>query len=293
MSEHIYTQQFKETIGTIYGSRALFTPLLGKALEMGEDIDLGRKYFTIKQAPKPVALLNYSTDANTGMGTGTSKSNRFGNINENIYKSVDVEFDKPFSFNEGFDRTTVGVGLDQARADVFEAKSLQLINAINATSAKAVVDKAKVSESVDNLEALTEEKIDELFDKAFAIMKNNHVVTDLWAYVVPEVYTKIVASQKAVTSKNAQVNIGLNEIVQYKGFNVVCAPQSDLSGEEEKVAMLFAPAGIGRAFLGINVIRELDNVEDFYGILLQGLMQYGAYVNEDNGDVIMKVTTSA
>ncbi|MGQ2227174.1 phage capsid protein, partial [Fructobacillus fructosus] len=83
-------------------------------------------------------------------------------------------------------------------------------------------------------------------------------------------------------AKNSATNIDTNGVVMLKGIRVTQVPTQYMNGAK----VIFTPDNIGRAFLGINIVRTIEST-DFAGVELQGAGKYGVWVSDLNKKAIL------
>ena len=90
MGVRTYRPQFIRVLSAVFAKRASFSEFSEGGIQTLDDISESDTAFELKVNNTPVSNSRYNTGANVGMGTGTSKSNRFGDIVEIIYKRLAV-----------------------------------------------------------------------------------------------------------------------------------------------------------------------------------------------------------
>lgn len=269
MATQLFSDRFVGLLPAVFKAQAAFTGVFGdlQAVDGISDSDTAMR---VKTNDLPVVLGTYSTDPNVAFGTGTSNSSRFGQMKEIIYKDVAVPYSDPWTFHEGLDRFTVNANLDAAVADRLNTEAQAEVRKLNLQLGAYLVSKAAADlGAVDDVVAL--------FDKADEQMTELEVNVPVSAYVAPEVYNKIIDNTLTTTGKQSSVNIDTNGVVEFKGFKVYKVASKYLGAAKA----IFAPDGIGRAFMGISTLRAIEAI-DFDGIELQGAGKVGQYISDEN-----------
>lgn len=287
MAIKIYTKQYAGLLQNIFEVKQNFLRTFGGTLQVKDGITNKDTFIDLKVSDTDVVVQDYSTDANTGFGTGTGKSNRFGERKE--IKSVDaqVPYEKPLAIHEGVDNMTVN---DNANEIITERASLHAeawVEQLNGLLSKALSENAGKTLTGK----LAVEDIIKAFNDANKEFINNKVARGVGrvAYVNADVYNMIVDNNLATTAKGSTVNIDRNEIKMFKGF--IIEPLADeyfQKGEN----IIFAADNVGVAGVGIEVYRVLDS-EDFAGVAIQAAAKYGKYIPDKNKKAIIKAKLSA
>src|SRR5690349_12162495 len=103
-----YQKQFKEMLQAVFAHQAYFADFFGGGIEALDGVQNNETAFYVKTSDIPVVVgTGYNTDANTGFGTGTGKSTRFGERTEIIYIDTPVPYTWGYNWHEGIDRYTV------------------------------------------------------------------------------------------------------------------------------------------------------------------------------------------
>lgn len=273
MATQLFSDRFVGLLPAVFKAQAAFTGVFGdlQAVDGISDSDTAMR---VKTNDLPVVLGTYSTDPNVAFGTGTANSSRFGQMKEIIYKDVAVPYSDPWTFHEGLDRFTVNANLDAAVADRLNTEAQAEVRKLNLQLGTYLVSKAAADlGSVDDVVAL--------FDKADEQMTELEVNVPVSAYVAPDVYNKIIDNTLTTTGKQSSVNIDTNGVVEFKGFKVYKVASKYLAGAGKTVKAIFAPDGVGRAFMGISTLRAIEAI-DFDGIELQGAGKVGQYISDEN-----------
>lgn len=273
MATQLFADRFAGLLPAVFQAQAAFTGVFGdlQAVDGISDSDTAMR---VKTNDLPVVLGTYSTDPNVAFGTGTANSSRFGQMKEIIYKDVAVPYSEPWNFHEGLDRFTVNANLDAAVADRLNTEAQAEVRKLNLQLGAYLVSKAAADlGAVDDVVAL--------FDKADEQMTELEVNVPVSAYVSPEVYNKIIDNTLTTTGKQSSVNIDTNGVVEFKGFKVYKVASKYLANGTKTVKAVFAPDGVGRAFMGISTLRAIEAI-DFDGIELQGAGKTGQYISDEN-----------
>jgi len=265
---------------TVFGVQSTFTPTFG-ALQALDGIQNNAIAFSVKANDVPVAVGTYNTDTNVAFGTGTSNSNRFGQMKEIVYSDIDVPYDFNWNFNEGIDQLTVNNDLNAAVADRLNLQAQAKTRLFNSKLGAYLVASA-----ASDLGAVTD--VNTVFEEASERYTDLEVVVPVRAYVTAEVYNAIIDHQLVTSSKGSTVNIDENGIVRFRDIVVTKTPTRYMDGK----AIIFAPDNIGRAFTGINVVRTIQS-ENFAGVALQGAGKAGQWISDDNRQAIFTASPKA
>lgn len=276
----IYQKQFIGLMQTVFGVQSTFTPTFG-ALQALDGIQNNAIAFSVKANDVPVAVGTYNTDPNVAFGTGTSKSNRFGPMQEIIYGDIDVPYSFGWSFNEGIDQLTVNNDLNAAVADRLNLQAQAKTRLFNSKLGAYLVSSAAA-----DLGAVDD--VNKVFEAASERYTDLEVVVPVRAYVTAEVYNAIIDHQLVTSYKGSAVNIDENGILRFRDIIVTKTPTRYMAGK----SIIFAPDNIGRAFTGINVVRTIQS-ENFAGVALQGAGKAGQWISDDNRQAIFTAGTSA
>ena len=275
----LYQKQFIGLMQTVFGVQSTFTPTFG-ALQAIDGVQNNAIAFSVKANDVPVAVGTYNTDPNVAFGTGTSKSNRFGPMQEIIYGDIDVPYSFGWSFNEGIDQLTVNNDLNAAVADRLNLQAQAKTRLFNGKlGAYLVASAAADLGAVDD--------VNKVFEEASERYTDLEVVVPVRAYVTAEVYNSIIDHQLVTSAKGSAVNIDENGIVRFRDIVITKTPTRYMAGK----SIIFAPDNIGRAFTGINVVRTIQS-ENFAGVALQGAGKAGQWISDDNRQAIFTAGTS-
>jgi hypothetical protein len=280
-----YQKDFKELLQAVFKANSYFGDFFGGGIEALDGVQHNETAFYVKTSDIPVVVGEYSKDANVAMGTGTSKSSRFGERTEIIYTDTPANYTWGWNFHEGIDRHTVNNDLEAAVADRLELQAVaktRLFNTKHAAfiSANAAKTEALASYGADDVLAL--------FNKLHAYMVNIEAVGTKKAKVTPALYNAIVDHPLATSGKASKANIDENEVIKFKGFEVEEVPESMFAEGECCYAYI---AGVAKAFTGINTARTIES-EDFDGKALQGAGKAGEYILPANKAAVCKVTVA-
>lgn len=286
MAIKIYSKEYAQTLENVFKVKQHFLRTFGGALQVVDGITSATNFLELKVSETDVTVQEYSTDANTGFGTGTGNTSRFGKRKE--IKSIDkqIPFESPLAIHEGVDSATVN---DDANKIIEERAGLHAeawVEQLNDLLSKAISNNASATEQAQ----LTEEGITTLFNKVHKTFVDNKVSKDInWvAYVKPEVYNLIVDHKLATTAKGSAVNIDKEEIKMFKGFVIEELPSAYF---QETECAYFAADNVGVVGVGIEIYRLLDS-EDFAGVAIQALGKYGKYIPEKNKKAIIKANAA-
>ncbi len=282
MAIKMYTAQYAGLLQDVFVKKQHFLNTFGGKLQVKDGITNSDEFMKLKISDTDVVIQKYDMGANVAFGTGTGNSNRFGNRKE--IKSVDatVKYEAPLAIHEGVDNFTVNDNADQVIAERSGLHAEAWVEEINKLLSKAISDNA--GETLTG--ALKEDDIIKIFNDAHKKFINNKVTSDIaWtAYVNADVYSIIVDSKLATTAKHSGADVDRQEILKFKGFNIVeLADEYFQKGEQ----IYFAADNIGVVGVGIEVYRVLDS-EDFAGVAIQAAAKYGKYVPEKNKKAILK-----
>ena len=153
---------------------------------------------------------------------------------------------------------------------------------LNKLLGKAISDNA--SETLTGV--LKEDDVIKAFNDAHKKFINNKVTNDIpWtAYVNADVYSIIVDSKLATTAKHSAADVDNNNILKFKGFNVIELADEYFQKDEQ---IYFAADNVGVVGVGVEVYRVLDS-EDFAGVAIRSAAKYGKYIPEKNKKAILK-----
>lgn len=282
MTIKYYSKQLAGVLPTLFEKKTAFLRSFGGVIQIKEGAESNKDFMTLKTTDTDVVIQKYSTDPNVGFGTGTGKTNRFGERKE--VKSVDttVPYEAPLAIHEGVDSFTVNDIPEQVVAERLVLHGTAWAGYVEGLLGKAISDAASESLEVE----LTEAGITELFAKAHKKFVNNNVSESIThvAYVNTDVYDLLVDAGLTTAAKQSSANIDDQTIRKFKGFLLV--ELADAKLEDGEVAY-FVADGVGVAGIGIEVARAMDS-EDFAGVALQAAAQYGKYIPEDNKKAILK-----
>lgn len=284
-----YQKEFKELLGAVFGVDSYFKDFfVGDTIEALDGVEHNKTAFAVKTSDIPVVINTYSTDENTGFGTGTGSTSRFGQRKEIIYKDKDVDYKWEWSYHEGLDRATVNNDLESAIADRLELQAQAKVGQFNIKHGKFISDSA--AKSIAGGAKITKDNVGEVFAQLSAYFTNAKVRKDLVkvAKVNSDVYNAIIDSGLAVTSKNSTVNVDDNAVMKFKGFVIEEIPADMFQAKEVVYAYV---KNIAKAFTGINTARTIES-EDFDGVALQGHGKAGEYITADNKKAVAKVTVT-
>ncbi|WP_338230740.1 phage capsid protein [Lactiplantibacillus paraxiangfangensis] len=269
----VYQKQFAQLLQTVFGVQSQFAPTFG-ALQTLDGVQNNATAFSVKTNDMPVTVGEYSTDANTAMGTGTGNSSRFGEMKEVIYTDEDVPYAFKWAFNEGLDRYTVNNDLNAAVADRLALQAETKTRMFNKKLGAFLVASAASDLG-------TTDDVNALFEKAVKTYTDLEVVVPIRAYVTADVYNAIIDHQLVTSAKGSAVNIDSNGITTFRDITVTKVPTQYMAGKQ----VIFTPDNIGRAFTGIVTTRTIET-EGFDGVALQGAGKAGQFISDDNKKAI-------
>lgn len=279
-----YTLEYNRTLQTVFGTEKAFANAFAE-LQVLNGIRENEIAFYVKTSDTPVVIREYNKDANVGMGTGTAKSSRFGDITEVKYTSVPAKYDVELTSNDGFDFTTVNNDLEAAIADRLVAVAQKQTYDLNVANGKFISEAAGHTENLDDL---SDEAVLALFNKLNTYYTDNQVIVPVTAYVRPDLYNAIVDHPLATSGKGSSVNIDKNGILEFKEFRIQKEPSIYFEGDD---VAYFAPDRVFIPFVGIVMARTV-NPSDFAGSLLQTLSKAGKFILDDNKKAVVKVTST-
>lgn len=275
----VYSKQFLQLLSTVYQAQSVFMPTFG-TLQALDGISNNSVAFSVKTNDMAVVVGEYSTDANTAFGTGTSNSSRFGEMKEVIYADTDVPYTAGWAIHEGLDQMTVNNDLDAAVADRLNLQAQAKTRLFNVAMGNALSAAGTDLGAVDDVNALFESVVEKYTDL--------EVIAPVRAYVTATVYNAIIDLANVTTAKNSAVNIDTNGIVSFRGITITKVPTQYMGGK----AVIFAPDNVARVFTGINIARTIQAI-DFAGVELQGAGKYGTFILDDNKKAIFTATPKA
>lgn len=278
-----YQKQFKEMLQAVYAHQAYFADFFGGGIEALDGVQNNATAFSVKTSDIPVVVgSGYNTDANTGFGTGTGKSTRFGERTEIIYIDTDVPYTWGYNWHEGIDRYTVNNSMESAiadRTDLQAQKKTQQFDNKHAAFIIANAGKTMALTAYDNAAVL------KLFNDLSSYYINLEAVGTKIAKVGPELYNMIVDHPLTVKEKSSGADVDSNTIIKFKGFVIKEVPQAKLGAH----AALVYIGGVGKAFTGISTARTIES-EEFDGVAFQGAGRAGEFILDDNKPAVVKVT---
>lgn len=277
-----YQKEFKSLMETVFENRAYFGDFFGGGIETLDGIQHNETAFYVKTSDIPVVVGTYSKDANVGMGTGTSKTNRFGDRTEVIYKDTPVPYTWEWAFHEGIDIHTVNKDLNGAVADRLDLQAQAKVNQMNAKHGAFI--SASAAKELE-LSGYGADEVLAVFNELANYFVNIESIGTKAAKVSPELYNAIVDHPLTTSGKSSAANIDQNSILTFKGFQIEEIPEAHLA--EDEVAYAYVQ-GVGKAFVGINTARTIPS-EDFDGVALQGAGKAGEFILEDNKKAVAKV----
>lgn len=284
LSVRQYQKEFKKLLQAVFKKMSYFADFFGGGIEALDGVQHNKTAFSVKTSDIPVVVGdNYDDDANTAFGTGTGKSNRFGERKEIIYTDTDVEYSWEWTFHEGIDRHTVNNDFDEAVADRLELQSQAKTRKFNAKHSAFISNSAAHTEPLADYSA---DAVLALFNALSAYFTNIEAVGTKKAKVNTLLYNAIVDHPLATSSKKSGADIDNNKILTFKGFEIQEVPDAMFADGECCYAYI---AGIGKAFTGINTARTIES-EDFDGVALQGAGKAGEYILPANKKAVCKAT---
>lgn len=281
-----YQKQFKELLQAVFRTQAYFRDFFGGQIEALDGVQHNENAFYVKTSDIPVVVGNsYDKDPNTGFGTGTGNSTRFGPRTEIIYQDTPVPYTWEWVYHEGIDRHTVNNDMQAAIADRLDLQAQAKTKEFNAKHSQFISSVAGHTESISDY---TDAEVTALFDALYAHYLDNEVIGTKVARVNAQLYNVIVNGGLAVKEKGSSVGIDRNEVYMFKDF--VIDPLPAHLFQEDEVAYTYVP-GVAKAFTGINTARTIES-EDFDGVALQGAGKAGEFILDDNKLAVAKVTYS-
>lgn len=282
-SARSYQMQFRQLLQAVFKSRAYFRDFFGGEIEALDGVQHNETAFYVKTSDIPVVVgSEYNKDPNVAFGTGTSKSTRFGERTEIIYKDTPVPYTWEWVFHEGIDRHTVNNDFNAAVADRLDLQAQAKVHQFNRAHGKFISSSAGHSET---LAGYTADQVLDLFNKLSNYFVNIEAVGTKAAKVTPELYNAIVDHPLTTGGKKSGANIDQNSILMFKGFVIEEIPDAQFQTGEVAYAYI---TGVGKAFTGINTARTIES-EDFDGKALQGAGKAGEFILDDNKKAVVKV----
>ena len=280
----VYTSKFVKNLPGLFEGKTKFGRAFGGTIQTIEGSEANGDFLSLKVTDTEVIVQDYNIGANVGMGTGTSNSSRFGQLNEVKSTDLQVPFDQPLAINDGVDYLTVNDVPDEVVAERLALHAKKWVNIYDGKMSKELSDKAGKTLTV----AYTEESVKKAFSDAYKEFVNNEVSDSVaWvAYVTSEVLDILVDSKLATTAKSSSVNIDDNTMYKYKNF--VIEVVADAKFQEGEV-IYFAADDVGVAGVGVTVARTLMH-PDFAGVAIQAAGKLGKYIPAKNSKAIVKAT---
>lgn len=286
MAVKIYTKEYKEIMESVYAYKSEFLSLFGE-LDVLDGISESATAFTVKTLDIQDVVNEYSTDPNVGMGTGTSKSSRFGPLEEVKAVNLDIPYKNSFARNHAIDSFTVNDNITEVVAKTMAKITEYEVVKMNKIQSEAISDAAgKTME----LKEVTADSVNKLFNDLSNYYTNIHASGILVAKVSGEVYNQILDSKLTTTSKASTVNIDLGEVLMFKGFIIEKIADDYLV---DSAVVYTYVAEMGKAFSGIHLARTIDEHPDFAGVAVQLAGKYGDYIPEESKKAIVKVKLEA
>lgn len=282
MAIKIYTTDYAQTLPSLFEKKSAYLRAFGGAIQTIVGAEAQGDYLKVKVTDTDTVIQAYSTDPNVGFGTGTGNSSRFGPRRENKSIDVQVAFDSPLAIHEGVDAFTVNDIPDQVVAEVLAKNTVAMLEHYDTVMGKNLSDSADKTLTVE----LTEASVIKAFNDARKTLVNNKVSkANSWlAFVKPDVYSLLVDSNLAKTSKNSTVNMDNGEVYKFKGFEII---EIDEGKFQDGEIIYFTSENVGLAGVGIPVARAIDS-EDFAGVSVQAAGKFGKYIPEKNKKAIVK-----
>jgi hypothetical protein len=282
MAIKIFTAQYTGLLADVFKKKQHFLNTFGGKLQVVDGITNSDEFMKLKATDTDVVIQKYDVGENVGFGTGTGSSNRFGNRKE--IKSIDktVKYEAPLAIHEGVDNMTVNDNADQVIEERAGLHAEAWTEELNNLLSKAISENA--SETLTGV--LKEDDVIKVFNDAHKKFVNNKVTNDIpWtAYVNADVYSIIIDSKLATTAKHSGADVDNNNILKFKGFNVIELADEYFQKDEQ---IYFAADNVGVAGVGVEVYRVLDS-EDFAGVAIQSAAKYGKYIPDKNKKAILK-----
>lgn len=281
-----YQIAFKKLLQAVFKKQSYFGDFFGGSIEAIDGVQENETAFYVKTSDIPCVVgTGYTKDANTAFGTGTAKSNRFGDRTEIVYSNTPVNYSWGWNFHEGIDRHTVNNDFNAAVADRLEIQSREKTKAFNINHGKFISTSAGHSETLADY---TADSVLALFNALSKYFTNIEAVGEKKAKVTSDLYNAIVDHPLMTSAKGSTANIDANGVVKFKGFAIEEVPDDMFQSGECCYAYI---AGVGKAFTGINTARTIES-EDFDGVALQGAGKAGEYILPDNKKAVVKVTVT-
>lgn len=277
-----YQKEFKGLLSAVFQNRAYFRDFFGGDIEALDGVQHNENAFHVKTSDIPVVIGTYAKGENIAFGTGTAKSNRFGERKEIIYTDTPVPYTWEWAFHEGIDRHTVNNNLDETVADRLDLQAQAKVNQMNAKHGKFISISAGKEE---DLAGYGSDAVLATFNALSKYFVNIEAIGNKVAKVNSELYNAIVDHPLTTSAKNSSANIDQNNVLTFKGFAIEEVPEAHFQASEVAYAYV---QGVGKAFTGINTARTMES-EDFDGVALQGAGKAGEYIPVDNKKAVVKV----
>lgn len=281
-----YQPEFRQMLPAVFRKLSYFGDFFAGGVEALDGVQFNKTAFTVKTSDIPVVVgAAYNKGANVAFGTGTSNSNRFGELKEVIYTDTEVPYSWEWTWHEGIDRHTVNNSLEQAMADRIE---LQAIAKTHTFDAKHSLFISTSAGSTETLADYTEASVTKLFEDLSAHFVNVEAVGRKVVKANTKLYNAIVADAIALDGASTAAEIGRNQVKLFFGFEVHQVPDAKFQTGEAAYAYI---AGVGKAFTGINTARTIES-HDFDGFAFQGAGKAGEFILDDNKKAVVKVTAT-
>lgn len=283
-----YQPAFKELLTAVFQKRAYFRDFFGGEIEALDGVQHNETAFYVKTSDIPVVVGTYDKGDNVAMGTGTSKSNRFGERKEIIYTDTPVNYDWDWTFHEGIDRHTVNADMEKVVTDRLDLQAQAKMNKFDTQHGLFISTIAGKEEEIameTGAESYTDDETLAVFNRLSEYFTNIQAIGTKTAKVTPKLYNAIVDHPLTTSAKSSSANIDQNNIITFKGFQIEEIPESLFQADEVAYAYI---QGVGKAFTGINTARTIES-EDFDGVALQGAGRAGEFILDDNKKAVVKV----
>ena len=281
-----YQKEFKQLLQAVFKKQSYFADFFGGGIEALDGVQHNETAFYVKTSDIPVVVgEGYNKDAAVAMGTGTNKTNRFGERTEIVYTDTPVNYTWGWNYHEGIDRYTVNNNFEAAVADRLELQAQAKTRMFNTKHSAFISESAAKTE---NLADYSADKVLALFNTLHAYFVNIEAVGTKKAKVNTQLYSAIVDHPLSTTGKGSGANIDENKILKFKDFEIEEIPDAVFA---EGACCYAYIAGIGKAFTGINTARAIES-EDFDGKALQGAGKAGEFILPANKKAVVKVNVT-
>ena len=277
-----YGDQYLGLMPTVFAVNAAFQQALAP-LQMLDGVAQNATMFKVKTNTQPVVIHD---EYDTSVDGGSGATSRFGEATEIIYDSTEVPYDYTLSIHEMLDNFTVNEDMGTA---ITERLKLQLEAQVKRTNLRIggfIADNVP-ADNKSALSALTSEGVEQALEQANVALAELEVdLSQVTAFVSPEVYNLIVKDPITTIEKQSSADIDGGTIVEYMGLTIQKTPAKYM-GDGNLIEVV--PNGTVMPFIGHEVTRTVQ-AENFDGIRLQSASKGGTFMLDDNKQALFLFT---